>query len=40
MIKELPLAETSNISPVKMMKRNSSKGINRGKTSQKLKKKL
>ena len=32
MIKELTLAETSNIRLVKMMKRDSSKGINQGKT--------
>ena len=39
MIKELSLAETSNTRPAKMMKRDSSKGINQGKTSKKLKKK-
>ena len=39
MIKELSLAETSNIRPVKMIKRDSSNGINQGKTSKKLKKK-
>ena len=39
MIKELSLTETSNIRPVKMIKSNSSKGINQGKTSKKLKKK-
>ena len=39
MIKELSLAENSNIRPVKMMKKDSSKGINQGKTSKKLKKK-
>ena len=37
MIKELSLSETSNIRPVKMMKRVSSKGINQGKTSKKIK---
>ena len=39
MIKELSLTETSNIRPVKMIKSDSSKGINQGKTSKKLKKK-